>query len=302
MRLSTFWYCFKQGWINIYRNKLSSIASVATIAACIFLLCLFYSIIVNVQYVVQRAEESVDISVFFEKGLTKDEISALGDLISRRDEVEGITFISAEEAWDSYKDKYFAEAPELADGFAEDNPLANSASYEIRLNDITKQENFVEYLKGLNGVRRVNYSTRLAEGLTSLDNMISYISMAIIIILFGVSIFLINNSIATAIRIRQEEIKIMRLIGATNFMIRAPFIVEGLIIGIVGAAIPLVGIYYVYDRAIQYLSEKLQIVSELFQFLPYQTIMQWVIPMSLILGVGIGLFGSTFSIRKHLKV
>ena len=300
MKLGTLWYCIKQGFTNIKRNILFSIASIGTIAACIFLICLFYAVVVNVQYVVKRAEDSVDITVFFDSGISDDEIEAIGELITKNDQINSIEFTSAEEAWEIAKQTYFADSPELAEGF-KDNPLANSASYSIKLKDITNQSEVVEFISGLTGVRRVNYSIQLAEGITSLDNMVSYISLAFILILFGVSVFLINNTITTAISLRKEEITIMRLIGSTKFMIRAPFIVEGLIIGLIGAAIPVVVMYFVYGRAIVFLGERLQVLSGIFDFLPNQQIFQFVIPVALILGVGIGLFGSTFSARKHLK-
>ncbi len=127
---------------------------------------------------------------------------------------------------------------DLAEGFEEDNPLANSSSYSIFLNDLTQQDELVSWLNGIEGVRKVNYSKTAAEGMNSLNKVIGILSMLIIGILLAVAIFLISNTISVAAAFRKNENQIMKLIGATNYMIRAPFVVEGVIIGLVGASLP----------------------------------------------------------------
>lgn len=302
MRISTFWYCLKQGVINICRNIWFSLASIATISACIFLFCLFFSLIVNIQHVVRVAETTVGITVFFDEGLTEEEISLIGSQIESRPEVKEIEYTSAEEAWEIAKKDYFEGNEDLAEGFADDNPLANSSSYQIFLNDISNQNEMVTYLQGLKGIRRVNYSNTAAEGLSSFNKVIGILSVAIIGVLLAVAIFLISNTINVAAAFRKSENQIMRLIGATNYMIRAPFVVEGVVIGIMGAAIPLVAMFFLYSRSVVYLIEKFQILSGIFQFLPLETIFPYMAATAMALGVGIGFFVSVFTIRKHLKV
>ena len=138
--MSTFWYCLKQGIANICRNILFSLASIATISACIFLFCLFFSLAANVIHGARTAQETVGISVFFDEGMTEDEILAVGEEIKGWEEVRQAEYTSAEEAWDTFKAQYFEGAEDLAEGFENDNPLANSASFEIFLNDISDQE------------------------------------------------------------------------------------------------------------------------------------------------------------------
>ena len=154
MRISTFFYTIKQGFINIFRNKWFSLASIATISACLFLFGLFYSILMNVQNIVKTAQEGVSVTVFFDEGISDDRIQQIGDEIQKRPEVSKINFISADEAWDSFKEEYLGE---YADGFTE-NPLENSASYEIYLNDVSMQPALVSFLEGLDGIREVNRS------------------------------------------------------------------------------------------------------------------------------------------------
>ncbi len=302
MRISTFIYCVKQGIKNICRNIWFSLASVATISACIFLFCMFFSIMVNVQHVVRLAETTVGITVFFDEDLTESQIKAIGSQIAQRGEVDRMEFISEEQAWEIMKEDYFDGLEELAEGFEEDNPMAGSSSYQIFLNDISKQDQFVAYLKNLNGVRRVNYSNSAAAGLTSFNTVVGLLSVVIIGVLLAVSVFLISNTINVTAAFRKNENQIMRWIGATNGMIRAPFVVEGVIIGLLGAVIPLCSMFFLYRQGIEYLQERFQILSGIFQFLPLETIFPYMTAAALLLGLGIGFFASFFTIRKHLRV
>ena len=302
MKISTFFYCVGQGLKNIVRNIWYSLASISTMAACVFLLCVIYSVVANVGYMTYRMESMVGITVFFDEGMAEEEILTLGEMIGERAEVSSMIYTSAEEAWEKFREEYFADNPELAEGFAGDNPLADSASYEIYLREASMQADFVEFLKGIEGVRRVNYSGLTADGLTAFRNVLVVVSVALIGILLAVSVFLIGNTVAVAIERRKEEIHIMRWIGAANGLIRAPFVIEGLVIGLLGAGIPLVGVWYGYDALVRLALERLTIFSAVLAFLPAETIFEVLLPAALILGVGIGFAGSRLSVRRHLRV
>lgn len=302
MRISTFIYCLKQGLINIRRNLLHSLASTATISACIFLFCLFFAIIGNVRHFAMEAETTVGITVFFDESLSEDEILAIGNQIQARSEVAEMNYISAQEAWESFKTEYFGDMEELAEGFAEDNPLAGSASFEIFLKDISLQDQMVEYLNSIEGVRKVNYSNAAAAGLNSLNRIIGAVSAVIIGVLLAVAVFLISNTISVAAAFRKQENEIMKLIGATNYMIRAPFVVEGLLIGLVGAAIPLAAVFFLYRETADYVTAHYVIMTGIFTPVPIQEMMPVMTAVALALGGGIGFFGSFFTIRKHLRV
>ena len=243
------------------------------------------------------------ITVFFNETMTEEEILAVGEEIAGLgDVIKEMRYISAEEAWESFKTDYFGEDSELAEGFADDNPLAGSASYEIFLNNISDQSSVVSYLESLDGVRKVNYSNTAAEGLLSFNRMLAMLFGVIILLLLAVAVFLISNTISVAAAFRKNENKIMRLIGATNFMIRAPFIVEGLVIGLLGAAIPLAAMYFLYRQTVAYVMEQFRILSGIIRFLPLETIFPTMAGVSLALGAGIGFLASFFTIRKHLRV
>lgn len=302
MRISTFKFCVKEGIKNICRNVWFSLASTAIISACIFLFCMFFALVGNVQYMVKNAETTVGITVFFDEGTSSADIEAIGKQIKARSEVKETNYISAEEAWDTFKKDYFKDVEDLADGFSDDNPLAGSASYEIFLKDIASQDGMVAFLKAIPGIRKINYSNDTAAGLSNFNKMLGLISMVIIGVLLAVATFLISNTISTAAAFKKDENRIMRLIGATNFMIRAPFVVEGIIIGFVGASLPLAAIYFLYRNTVEYMMQKFNIISNVIEFVPINDIFPYMVAVAMALGVGIGFVGSFFTIRKSLRV
>ena len=281
-----------------------SLASIATMSACIFLFGIFFCVVENFQSMVKEAESGVSITVFFDEEVSQDQaaMNAIGEKIKARDEVSELRFVSAEESWEEYKEIYFAEAPELAEGFAEDNPLANQAHYEVFLKDVELQDNLVKYLESVEGIRKINASAEVADILSNFNLLIGYISIAIIILLLCVSVFLISNTVTIGIAVRKEEIAIMKLIGATNAFVKAPFVVEGMLIGLVGASIPLGLLYWLYTRLIAYVAGEFNVLTGFLQFLSVQEVFRILLPVGLVLGVGIGFFGSFFTIRKHLRV
>ena len=315
MRPSTIWYTLKQGIKNIKRNWMFSLASIITMAACIFLFGIFFSIVNNVNNVAHKVEQEVPITVFFDKGTTNKQIKAIGKKIKERPEVEKIEFTSADEAWEEFKETYF-QGSEAADGFKDDNPLANSDNYEVYMKTTdnsqdliarskslsSTQQDLVKFAQSLDGVSKVNKSDVVANTLSSVNMLVAYISIAIIAILLGVSIFLISNTVTMGITVRKEEIAIMKYIGAKDFVVRSPFVIEGLIIGIFGAAIPLGLLYVLYDKAVSYVMERFSILKNIIDFLPVNVVYTYLLPIGLIMGIGIGFLGSFFTVRKHLRV
>ena len=316
MRISTVGYVGKQGVKNIWRNKMFSLASIATMSACIFLFGLFFSILVNFQYIIRTAEEGVAITVFFEEDATDAQKRAIGEELESHEGVSDVVYVSADEAWEEFQKQYFGDNPELAEGFKNDNPLASSDNYEVYMQTMDDSQNLlarsrslsatqkelVEFAQKLDGVREVNRSDVVANTLSSVNTLVAVVSIAIIIILFGVSIFLISNTVTMGITVRKEEIAIMKYIGAKDFVVRSPFVIEGLIIGVFGAAIPLVLLYFLYDKAVEYIMEKFSILQNIIDFLPVGTVYQILLPIGLVMGIGIGFLGSFFTVRKHLKV
>ena len=317
MRISTFGYVGKQGVKNIWRNKMFSLASIATMSACIFLFGLFFSILVNFQYIIKSAEEGVAITVFFNDDATEEQKKEIGEQLESRDDVSEVKYVSADDAWAEFQKEYFGDNPELAEGFKDDNPLAGSDNYEVYMKTVkgdnkdliakskslsATQQDLVKFAQSLDGVRQVNKSDVVANTLSSVNMLVAYVSISIIAILLGVSIFLISNTVTTGITVRKEEIAIMKYIGAKDFVVRSPFVIEGLIIGLFGAAIPLALLYFLYDKAVVYIMEKFSILKNIITFLPVGNVYIYLLPIGLVMGIGIGFLGSYFTVRKHLRV
>lgn len=317
MRISTFGYVGKQGVKNIWRNKMFSLASIATMSACIFLFGLFFSILVNFQYIIKSAEEGVAITVFFNDDATEEQKKEIGEQLESRDDVSEVKYVSADDAWAEFQKDYFGDNPELAEGFKDDNPLAGSDNYEVYMKTVkgdnkdliakskslsATQQDLVKFAQSLDGVRQVNKSDVVANTLSSVNMLVAYVSIAIIAILLGVSIFLISNTVTTGITVRKEEIAIMKYIGAKDFVVRSPFVIEGLIIGLFGAVIPLALLYFLYDKAIVYIMERFSILKNIITFLPVGNVYIYLLPIGLAMGIGIGFLGSYFTVRKHLRV
>lgn len=302
MKIKTLLYNIKQGFVNIKRNKLFSMASIATIAICIFLISMFYAVVVNFNYMIDTLESKLCVTTFFDKDITDEQVASLKETIGRRAEVSEIVYKSAEEAWEEYQVIYFGDKSELAAGFKDDNPLADSASFTIYLNDAEMQDTLVSYLNQLEGIRQVNASANTASTLSDFGKLVGYVSVALIIILLAVAIFLIGNTVMIGITVRKEEIGIMKLMGATDLFIRSPFMVEGLMIGLVGAAIPLLIMYPLYNNLIGRIMTQFQTLQSVAVFMEAGDIFKVLVPMALIIGGGIGLFGSIITMRKHLRV
>ena len=282
-----------------------SAASIATMTACIFLFGLFFSLLINFRYIVKNAEEGVAVTVLFDDGVDQATINSIGEQIKAYKGVTKVEYVSAEEAWDEWSKQYFGDTElesEMAEGFKNDNPLANSSSYSVYVDKIEHQDALVKYIEGLDGVREVNQLKGATQTLSSFNTLLTYISVAIILILLCVAVFLISNTVAIGISIRKEEIGIMKLIGATNFFVRAPFLIEGMIIGLIGAIIPLVLLFVMYKKVIEYVLTKFSMLSSVVQFMSVSQVFEVLTPVALILGMGIGLFGSVITIRKHLRV
>lgn len=299
MRISTFFYTIKQGVKNIFRNKWFSLASIVTTSACLFLFGVFFAILTNFQNIVKSAQEGVCVTVFFNEDVADERKEEIGNLILARTEVKSVEYVSATDAWEEFSQEYFGE--EYSAGFTE-NPLAKSDNFQIYMRDVSMQSALVTFIKSLDGVRKVNESAITANMLSGMDSLASYITIGIIALLLFVSVFLISNTVMIGISVRKEEISIMKYIGATDYFVRAPFVVEGVIIGLVGSLIPLIVIYEIYNRAIYYIMSRFSVLDSMLHFLDVKVVFATLAPITIAIGAGIGLLGSVMTVRRHLRV
>lgn len=299
MKISTFFYTLWQGVRNLFRNGWYSLASISTIAACLFLFGLFFSVVFNIRNILMTAEEAVSVTVFFNEDVSDERVAAFESEIWKRSGVGDVVFHDDDEIWAEFGSKYYG--PDYATGFPE-NPLEGDHNYEVFLSDVSMQDTLVNWLQSKSEIRKVNYSEVTADTLTGVNSLIAYVSIAIIAILLAVSIFLISNTVRVGISVRAEEISIMKYVGATDFFVRAPFVLEGMLIGLIGSVIPLLLIHELYDYVISYVTERFAVLSSMLNFLQIDEIFKYLMPVCLIVGVGIGFIGSLATVRKHLRV
>jgi cell division transport system permease protein len=298
MKIRTLFYTIVQGVRNIFRNKWFSLASIATISACLLLFGVFYSLVMNLRASVQNLQKDFLMTVFFDEGTTYDRMSEIGEMIDKREEVARYRFLTDDEAWEEYQEA-FEEG--YGDGFI-DNPLEGLAQYRIYLKDAASEEEMRKWLESIADVSHVNTLSELADILNGINRLVSYVSAGIIAILLAVSVFLIRNTVAIGISVRKEEINIMKYVGATDFFVRFPFVLEGIFIGLIGTALPLYLLYEGYERLIDFLTARFASLSNLLTFISVYEIFKVLVPVSLCVGVGIGFMGSVTAVRKHLRV
>lgn len=298
-KIRTLFYCIGQGIRSTWKNRVYSLASAGTITACLLLLGVFYFVMANFNHAVESAESLVGITVFFEEGTGEERMLEIKEEISRRAEVADVVYISAEEAWETYKSESLNE--ELSATFGSDNPLADSASLEVSLSDVSMQNVLVRYVESLDNVRKVNHSESIAESFDGIKTLLWVISIGLIAILVAVAVFLIRTTISTGINVRREEISIMSIIGATEFFIRAPFVVEGAIIGVLGSILPVGILYLVYGEVVATIKEQFESVFATMNFIDRTEIMQQFIPLALVFSLGIGIIASRMTAKHQIR-
>ena len=292
-------YSFTQGIKSLQRNKLFSIASIATMSACIFLFGILYFVLANVRYVLFEAESNVGITVFFDEDISEEGIKEIGEKIGEIEGVSSYEYLSAEATWERYKRDYLNE--ELAATFEGDNPLEHSMSYTVYFENVSYENDAVEEISQIDGVRKVNDSNRVVKMLTKINRALSIGTVLIVGLLLAIAAFLISTTISTGVAVRQREISIMHLIGASDFFIRGPFIIEGMLIGLLGASIPLSILYLFYFKIAGFLTNRFSGIFNDIDLVSVNEVFSVVLPVSLAMGLGIGVLGSSFTLSKQLK-
>lgn len=303
MKISNFFYCVKQGLRNIFKNHTFSLASIGTITACLFLFGIFYCLFANFEVLIGNMSTSVGVTVFFTDDTTEERILEIKEAVELRDEVDSVTYVTDEEAWETFKEDYFADGDMgVLTNLDEDNPLEGLSNLEISLSDPSQQDELIEYLEAFEEVDHVNSLDSVAESFTEISRLLSYVAIAIIVVLILVAVFLISNTVRIGISVRSEEIAIMKYIGASDLFVRGPFLVEGVVIGLVGSLIPVALLRLVYVQVIDFVLEQFPVIESFLTFVPANEIFNVLLPISLVVGVGIGFIGSYVTLRKHIRV
>lgn len=280
------------------------LASVLTVSACLFILGIVFCIVANVRSFTDNLDSSLGVIAFLDEGTTDEAAKALAEQIRAMDNVKEVNYVSADQAWTDFKSMMGFESQFGEDTITkldEDNPLADSASLQVYLEDASGQGDLVAKLEKIPQVRRVRYSAETADVLSSLSQMVTVVGFSLILLLVLIAILLISNTIKLSVFVRRKEIGIMKYIGATNSFVKIPFIVEGVIIGVFGAIIPSVILYFSYAAVLNILVSQFTFTN-LFNFIDVNTIIFQLIPLFLGVGILVGILGSAFSLQKYLRV
>jgi len=299
MKFRSFSYSVREALRSLIKNRLMSIASVITLASCLFMVSVSFCLAANLDYLLIQMENLMSITVYLREGMSADEINELIIQVNSIPYVTHLQYKSSEQALDDFKAS-LEDSAHILDGLDKDNPLP--ASLELDIDSLSHWDAVESNLSRLkdSGIETIQHGKRAANALTTINNVLRVISALVIAGLGVISIVIIFNTIRIAVNNRKTEINIMKYVGATDAFIRGPFIIEGTIIGILGALLPLAIVYPLYDPVIDFLAQSLPLMDFLFR--PQAYIFSVLAPLLFIVGITIGVIGSTVSIRRHLNV
>ncbi len=302
MKIETIFYLIGQGIQNIFKNRLISIATITTIAMSIFVVATFSAISMNIDYMLEKAENKMGITVFFNEGTEEKRELEIKSILEKRTDVYEVEYISADQAWESFKESNFKGREEQLAGYEGENPLIGSESLVVYFEDIDTSSALVEYISSLPDVRKVEQDQFFVSLMDETKRFLSIFSIILTAVLLLMSLFLISNTIKLGISTRQKEIQIMKYIGATDSFIRGPFIIEGIIIGLLGTILPIVLLVVFYTETIVAIGEKFVFMSDVIVFMPIGDLLLRIMPLVLITSILIGFLGSILTVNRYLKV
>lgn len=294
MKLNRLGYLIKSGFTGIFSHGLMSFATVTITMACLIIMGSFGLLVVNINEMIADLESENEVVAFIDENLTEEEARAIEPLIEAVPNVADAQFMSRAEAMENFQEDY---DPELFDSLDES---VFRHRYIIQLTDISLMSQTEADLENVDGVAKVNVHLDYAQGFITARNIVSIVSLALIIILIVVSFFIMTNTIKLATFTRREEIAIMRMVGASNGFIRCPFIVEGLVLGILGGLLAFIIEWGLYSLLLNRVMGG--VTSTLITLVPFSAVMWPLLIAFLGVGILVGVFGGSSAIRNYLKV
>lgn len=288
-----FGYLLKEGFKNVWSNRIMSIASVCVLISCLILTGAAELLSLNVEKVVDSVGQSNETTVYLKDSVSELEAVYIGKDIEKIDNITSVRFYSKDDAFETYREDL---GDELFDRISEkNNPLPDS--YIVAMDDLSLYENTIKQIQKIDGVDTITNRGEIAKNLTDISNLVNVICFWIVFALIVISLFIIANTIRATMYSRRFEISIMKSVGATNHFVRLPFLVEGVIIGLVSSIIGTACISLLYNAGMNAIEQFIP-----FDAIPLSDVIIYVASAFLIAGVLIGFFGSFISIRKYLKM
>ena len=298
MKHSIFGYLLGEGFRNVFHNKKSSGASLAIMCATMLIFGLFFMIIENLNNAVETLETQQGIQVFIQKTATDAQMEQIGEQIQAIDGVNKVIFVSKEDALNQTKEK-LKDKQALIAGWDESNPF--KASYLVTLTDLKLSSQVQDEIKKIDNIDSIQSRDETINGLVAIANGVRIVSAVILTLLVLISIFIIGNTIKLTVHARRKEISIMKYVGATDSFIRWPFVIEGIIIGIVAALLSILVLGIAYSLITNAAANS--IISTMgIKLLSFTDMTTLLVIVYMVLGIGIGALGSSISMRKYLQV
>lgn len=295
MKLSTSEYFIKEVYTSFKRNIWMTIASIFTVVLSLFILGFFSIVILNLNKMADTLESQVQISVYLKDDLSQEEIEETKEILSKIEGLQDIKFTSREEAMKNFKER-LGDQQFLLDALDDTNPLPDSFSLTVTSPEQVKT--IADTATALDSVESASYSQDIINHLFNLTHLIRLIGVALIILLTGAAIFIISNTIRLTVFARRKEIAIMKYVGATDWFIRWPFLLEGICLGFIGGSLATIFLYIVYNQVTQEIYDAMAF----FPLIPQHPFINYISLAILIAGIIIGALGSTISLKRFLKV
>ena len=300
MKYSIFGYLIGEGLRNFFKNKKSTAASLIIMCATMFIFGIFFLIGENVNYIIEQVQSNQAMQVFISPNATAEQEKELEAKIRELPYINTIEYVSQEEALNEVK-SMLGEDSSILDAYSgEDNPF--KASYVITLTDLTKSDEIEAQISSFENVAKITVGIDTINKLVDIANGIKTATGVILVLLILISIFIIANTIKLTVHARRKEISIMKYVGATNGFIRWPFMVEGILIGIISALITVVILGFTYNFIADKISSSGTMTTMGYNLLTYSNMLSMLFTVYIIMGIGIGAIGSAISMRKYLEV
>ncbi len=295
MFISGFFYIIAETLKGLYRNRWMCITSTGVVMVTLLMLGLFMLVNLNISHITDTVKEQVEIVVYIDENADQETLDELGLKLSMHGGIAEIRYVSSDE----HMSRLHRQLGGMLEGYDSglDNPLL--ASYEIRTNRPEQVVTMAEEFESYPGVSNVFYGQGYVESLFAVTGVIQLVGLALMAGLSVTAVFLISHTIKLTVMMRKREISIMKYVGATNWFIRWPYVLEGLLMGFAGAVLPLVGLYYIYEFSVEWVEVNNLVFLTL---LPVQQVIIELAKYLVPLGTGLGILGSIFSMGRFLRV
>ena len=297
MKINRLGYLIKEGFLSIFTHGFMSFACVMVIVACLLIMGVFSVLAYVVDVNIDNLEQQNEVLAFVDENLSEDEAREIGKRLEAIDNVKSVEFVTREEAMANFIARYSDEDKDM---FSDLTPSVFRNRYVIYLEDLALMDRTDDAVKAVNGIADTSASRELSRGFIALRNVVTVVSVILIVILFIVSVFIMQNTIKLATFSRREEIGIMKMVGASNSFIRCPFVVEGLILGLLGGAIAFFVLWGVYQMVCNRIMTGM--IANILVIPTFQSIQLPILVIYLAIGLIVGTFGSNIAIRKFLRV